>query len=98
MHVGDADMTEGKEVRLFSTYKVVPHDNKSIPADPSINASKNPSLVISVHGFNNQRDTILPIFLEGFKVVNGDSSVDNHDVVCIGYRWPSEGIFTTIRT
>lgn len=56
----------------------------------TISSSKTPTLVISVHGFNNPRDVILPWFLDSFLRVHNDKFISNRDIVCIGYRWPSE--------
>lgn len=60
--------------------------------------SDNPSLVISIHGFNNPFHVIIEGFLLTFKGVINDHEINNHDVVCIGYRWPSEQIFAPVRT
>jgi hypothetical protein len=56
--------------------------------------SDNPTLVISIHGFNNPRDIILPSYKESFDRVIRDNAINNgkHDIVCIAYRWPSERI------
>ena len=56
--------------------------------------SDNPTLVLSIHGFNNPREVILPGFYESFNIVINDAKLNQHDVVCIGYRWPSERIFS----
>ena len=60
--------------------------------------SKNPTLVISVHGFNSPRDVILPGFWDSFTRVHNDKYINNRDIVCIGYRWPSEPIFSPRHT
>ena len=60
--------------------------------------SKNPNLLISVHGFNNPRDVILPGFWKSFECVNNDKYISNQDIVCIGYRWPSEKILSPLNT
>ncbi|MGB8898851.1 MAG: alpha/beta hydrolase [Methylocella sp.] len=57
-----------------------------------------PTLVISVHGFNNPRDVILPGFWDSFVRVDKDEKIRNEDVVCIGYRWPSERMFSPLST
>src|ERR1035437_8083002 len=41
---------------------------------------------------------IIEGFLLTFKGVINDHEINNHDVVCIGYRWPSEQIFAPVRT
>ncbi|MGH6839787.1 MAG: alpha/beta hydrolase [Methylocella sp.] len=64
----------------------------------TLDHSKNPTLVISVHGFNNPPNVILPGFWESFECVHADDKINNKDVVCIGYRWPSEAILSTART
>ncbi|MGH6834217.1 MAG: alpha/beta hydrolase [Methylocella sp.] len=63
----------------------------------TLDQSKNPTLVISVHGFNNPRDVILPGFWKSFECVHEDDKINNKDVVCIGYRWPSEAILSNRR-
>jgi hypothetical protein len=62
----------------------------------ALRSSKDPTLVISVHGFNNPRDVILPGYWESFTSVHNDIHINNKDIVCIGYRWPSEGLWTPI--
>lgn len=64
----------------------------------TLSSSKNPTLVISVHGFNNPRDVILPGFWDSFLRVHNDKFISNRDIVCIGYRWPSEEMFSPRRT
>jgi pimeloyl-ACP methyl ester carboxylesterase len=51
-----------------------------------------PSLIISIHSFNNPRDVILKGYWNSFSFVNKDNAIHNRDAVCIGYRWPSERI------
>jgi hypothetical protein len=63
-----------------------------------LGCSKKPTLVISVHGFNNPRDVILPGFWDSFLHVHNDKFISNRDIVCIGYRWPSEEMFSPRRT
>ncbi len=64
----------------------------------TLDNSKNPTLIISVHGFNNPPEVILPGFWKSFECVHADDKVNNKDVVCIGYRWPSEAILAPRRT
>ncbi len=55
-----------------------------------LHKSSNPTLVISVHGFNNPRKIVLPGYQKAFTRTNNEKYINNNDVVCIGYRWPSE--------
>ena len=52
-----------------------------------------PKLVITVHGFNSPRPTVLKSFTRSFLAVNDDAAIHDHGVVCMGYRWPSEHMF-----
>lgn len=72
------------------------YEKLSKPKDFSKPSDDEPTLVISVHGFNNPRKVILPGFWESFDCVAKDAEIKNQDIVCIGYRWPSEGMFTNL--
>jgi hypothetical protein len=52
-----------------------------------------PKLVITVHGFNSPRPTVLKGLTRSFLAVNDDEAIHGHGVVCMGYRWPSEHMF-----
>jgi hypothetical protein len=69
-------------------------------ADTLANAddADDPTLVVSVHGFNNPRDVILPTYKDSFDCVINDGAINNRKVVCIGYRWPSERMGAPTRT
>ncbi|WGJ13336.1 alpha/beta hydrolase [Methylocapsa sp. D3K7] len=54
--------------------------------------SENPTLVLSIHGFNNPRDIIIDGYKNSFNSVVNDPAINNKDIVIIGYRWPSERI------
>jgi pimeloyl-ACP methyl ester carboxylesterase len=80
----------------------VPQYTEQINADDAIEKitndlknSDNPTLVVSIHGFNNPRDIIFDGYWNSFNSLNEDNAVNNRDVVCIGYRWPSERIGAT---
>ena len=62
--------------------------------------SDNPTLVMSIHGFNNPREVILPTYKESFDRVIRDNAINNNsqDIVCIAYRWPSERMGAPRRT
>jgi pimeloyl-ACP methyl ester carboxylesterase len=57
-----------------------------------------PKLVITVHGFNSPRDAVLNTYAQSFRSVNGDETLHNRGVVCVGYRWPSERMGTPWRS
>ena len=53
------------------------------------------NLVIMVHGFNNPRCSALKMFVDAAKAVLEDDTLQNRaKLVCIGYRWPSEKMWT----
>jgi pimeloyl-ACP methyl ester carboxylesterase len=58
----------------------------------ALKKSSNPTLVIGVHGFNSASPGIIGDYLNEFENINDDKHIENHDVVGVGYRWPSEGI------
>jgi pimeloyl-ACP methyl ester carboxylesterase len=102
------ESTAPNNIDDHATYQTVPHNTVQIGADVAIDrivqhlkSLKNPNLVISVHGFNSQRDDILKGYGRSFESVNNDHNLNNREVVCIGYRWPSEHmgapICTTLR-
>ena len=51
---------------------------------------KEPKLVITVHGFNSPRESVLKYYTNSFLAVDGDDAIRDRGVVCMGYRWPSE--------
>jgi pimeloyl-ACP methyl ester carboxylesterase len=55
-----------------------------------LSEQKEPKLVITVHGFNNPRDSVLKYYTNSFLAVDGDEAIRDRGVVCMGYRWPSE--------
>jgi hypothetical protein len=57
-----------------------------------------PKLVITVHGFNSPRDAVLKTYAQSFQSVNGDKTLHDRGVVCVGYRWPSERMGTPWRS
>jgi pimeloyl-ACP methyl ester carboxylesterase len=57
-----------------------------------------PKLVITVHGFNSPRDAVLSTYAQSFQSVNGDKTLHDRGVVCVGYRWPSERMGTPWRS
>ena len=58
-----------------------------------LNGSKNPQVVISVHGFNSPFHVVLDRFTAAYRYVTTDAQITRQEgLVCIGYRWPSEAI------
>jgi esterase/lipase superfamily enzyme len=94
----DTDNNSGKYAGILEPLKVDGEGGVLDEIANALNHSPNPSLVISVHGFNNPRDVILPTFWESFKTVHKDMYINNTDTVCIGYRWPSEALFSPRHT
>jgi hypothetical protein len=64
----------------------------------NLSKSQNPTLVISIHGFNNPRDIILEGYKKSFDDAIKDPYINDRDMVIIGYRWPSERIFAPLET
>jgi hypothetical protein len=80
-----------------TTIQQTPPNTDRLGADDAIDkitdtlaGSANPTLVVSIHGFNNPRKVILQGYWDSFNLVINDSVINNRDVICIGYRWPSE--------
>jgi pimeloyl-ACP methyl ester carboxylesterase len=48
-----------------------------------------PKLVLTVHGFNSPRETVINSFAKSFK-----AAIRNRGLVCVSYRWPSEHMGT----
>jgi pimeloyl-ACP methyl ester carboxylesterase len=55
-----------------------------------LSEQKEPKLVITVHGFNSPRDSVLKYYTNSFLTVDNDNAIQGRGVVCMGYRWPSE--------
>jgi hypothetical protein len=83
------------------TTQHVPENTGYICADVAISRiaeylikAENPTLVVSIHGFNNPRNIILPGYWNSFNIANNDKAIkkaiQNDSIVVIGYRWPSE--------
>ncbi len=52
---------------------------------------REPEIVITVHGFNNDRGDAWGRHFGAFLQVNSDPAIrERQNVVCLGYRWPSE--------
>jgi CBS domain-containing protein len=58
-----------------------------------------PSLVVMVHGFNTPRKRVLELYEKVRAALVSDGQIFDsakRRIVCIGYRWPSEGVFTDL--
>jgi hypothetical protein len=55
-----------------------------------LSQQKEPKLVITVHGFNSPRESVLKYYTDSFLAVDCDDAIRDRGVVCMGYRWPSE--------
>ncbi len=65
------------------------------PEEPQIDAS----LVVMVHGFNTPRQRVIDLYKKARDAVIVDGKIFDparRRIVCIGYRWPSEGVFTDL--
>ena len=57
------------------------------------------SLVVMVHGFNTPRDRVLQLYDKVRAALVGDDQIFDlarRRIVCIGYRWPSESVFSDL--
>jgi hypothetical protein len=95
------DSTAPLNVDDESKDPVLPRDLEKIePPDKAIDAivehlrgAEHPNLVVMVHGFNNPLDDVLKLFAGASRSIATDSAVtDRTGLVCVGYRWPSEGM------
>ncbi|MBV8441963.1 MAG: hypothetical protein JO312_15605 [Hyphomicrobiales bacterium] len=83
LHAVDTDQAV-KDIAAFLT-----------PEEPGIDAS----LVVMVHGFNTPRERVLALYEKARDAVIADGKIfdpDRRRIVCIGYRWPSEGIWSDL--
>lgn len=56
----------------------------------------NAEVVVHVHGFNNPEGVVRNRFWQAYQAVNADPLIcGRKNLVVIGYRWPSEPIFST---
>jgi hypothetical protein len=77
---------------------------KSIDADVAVEKiaeilakGQKPNLVVMVHGFNNPELDVLRMYAMAAEAIHNDSAIAGGDgLVCVGYRWPSERMFTPI--
>jgi hypothetical protein len=63
--------------------------------EPEIDAS----LVVMVHGFNTPRERVLELYDKVRAALVGDGQIFDlarRRIVCIGYRWPSERVFSDL--
>ncbi|AFZ24709.1 Alpha/beta hydrolase of unknown function (DUF900) [Cylindrospermum stagnale PCC 7417] len=49
-----------------------------------------PEIVIAVHGFNNNYNSVRAWYKDIHRYINADPTINRRDVIFIGYRWPSE--------
>src|SRR5262245_1318599 len=63
-----------------------------------LSEQKEPKLVITVHGFNSPRESVLKYYTNSFLAVDDDDAIRDRGVVCMGYRWPSEHMGTPWRS
>jgi hypothetical protein len=50
-----------------------------------------PNLVVMVHGFNNPQPDVLKMYTSALFAIARDEHIKKRrDIVCVGYRWPSE--------
>ncbi len=67
------------------------------PDKPATDAN----LVVMVHGFNNPPDEVLKFYGSAVEALKKDSAAifgPERRTVCIGYRWPSESMFSVARS
>ena len=53
-----------------------------------------PNLVFMVHGFANPQQIVIPVYAAASDAIERDGEIvcDHENLVCVGYRWPSESI------
>ena len=53
-----------------------------------------PNLVFMVHGFANPQQVVIPVYAAASDAIERDPEIvcDHENLVCVGYRWPSESI------
>ncbi|MFN6474446.1 MAG: hypothetical protein RMY36_032850 [Nostoc sp. SerVER01] len=63
-------------------------------SDPQINV---PEIVIAVHGFNNNFESVRAWYEDIQNYINADPTIRRRDVIFIGYRWPSENFIDDLK-
>jgi pimeloyl-ACP methyl ester carboxylesterase len=54
-----------------------------------------PNLVVMVHGFNNPQQAALAMYARASATIESDDKITSRKgLVCVGYHWPSEAMFT----
>jgi hypothetical protein len=69
---------------------------------PQDEPDANANLVVMVHGYNNRRESVLDFYRSAVDALTQNEAAICKDpkrrIVCIGYRWPSERIFSVFPT
>jgi pimeloyl-ACP methyl ester carboxylesterase len=82
---------------LREQLKYIEHADDAVKEIAQILAKgANPNLVVMVHGFNNPEPAVLQMYADAALAVNGDDAIRGDGLVCVGYRWPSEKMFTIL--
>ena len=83
---------EPSEKWSLAVTEIKPDDAVKEIAD-YLKGSPDPQIVISVHGFNNPFEVVQKRFGAAYDFLAGDPAIKNQPgLVCLGYRWPSEGM------
>jgi pimeloyl-ACP methyl ester carboxylesterase len=89
-----SDFAQGtSKIRLAkdNTTKILEEIAQALQKE-AIDSNKKADLVISVHGFNNPRDTLLhSLFSDSYNAID-DDVISQENSIFISYRWPSERI------
>ncbi|MGA2894479.1 MAG: hypothetical protein ABSE22_16565 [Xanthobacteraceae bacterium] len=60
-----------------------------------LSGAERPNLVVMVHGFNNPQLDVLRLYATASEAIEHDPAISSRaDLVCVGYRWPSEKMGT----
>ena len=92
-NVDDGPEPEPTETELGGELAPIDADAAVAEIADHLARAQAPNLVVMVHGFNNPRLAALGLYQKLATAAAADPFVkDRRDLICIGYRWPSEKI------
>jgi hypothetical protein len=91
---GEASLASPRSAKETCAVKEALSDSSVDEIAAFLNEHESPEVVITVHGFNNPVDVVLRRYQSSFAAVAVDPAISAKPALaCIGYKWPSEGIF-----
>ena len=97
----ESNAPDNVEDPATAPYKNIPDRLELIKAHKAVEAiaehlakARRPNLVVMVHGFANPQQVVIPVYAAASDAIERDPEIvcDHENLVCVGYRWPSESI------